>query len=131
MKEEYINKEMKILVVDDFPAMRSLLRGMLQGLGFSNIEEAEDGKIALDKIQSEEFNFIISDWNMPNMMGMELLFAVRAGQTTKALPFLLVTPKTQEDKVREKVNAEATALIVKPFTAETIESKIVQIFSGQ
>ncbi|MDD2943811.1 MAG: response regulator, partial [bacterium] len=102
---DHVPRDMKILVVDDFSTMRRIVKNVLGQLGFSNIDEAEDGKVALDKLQNGSFKFIVSDWNMPNMMGIDLLRAVRADENLKKLPFLMVTAESQKENVIEAVQA--------------------------
>jgi two-component system chemotaxis response regulator CheY len=123
-----VNKGMKILVVDDFATMRRIVKNILQQLGFTNIEEAEDGKQALNRLKDGGIEMVISDWNMPNMMGIDLLRAVRADDALKALPFLMVTAESQKENVVEAVQAGVSNYIVKPFTAETMEQKLELIF---
>ena len=125
---DHVSRDMKILVVDDFSTMRRIVKNILTQLGFSKIEEAEDGRVALAKIESGGIEFVISDWNMPNMMGIDLLKAVRAKDNTKNLPFLMVTAESQKENVIEAVQAGVSNYIVKPFTAETLEQKLGLIF---
>ncbi|MCC6932894.1 MAG: chemotaxis response regulator CheY [Deltaproteobacteria bacterium] len=121
---------MKILVVDDFSTMRRIVKNILHQLGFQNIEEAEDGKIALNRLKQGGVEFVISDWNMPNMMGIDLLRQVRSDEGLKALPFLMVTAESQKENVIEAVQAGVSNYIVKPFTAETLEQKLELIFKA-
>lgn len=116
-------------MVDDFATMRKIVRGCLKQLGFENITEAEDGQIALTKLQSSEFKLIVSDWNMPNMMGIDLLKAVRADEKLKSLPFLMVTAEAQSENVIAAAKAGVSNYIIKPFTADQLESKLEVIFS--
>lgn len=125
---DHVSREMKILVVDDFSTMRRIVRNILTQLGFTKIEEAEDGRAALAKLENGGFDFVISDWNMPNMMGIDLLKEVRARQSLKSLPFLMVTAESQKENVIEAVQAGVSNYIVKPFTAETLELKLTTIF---
>jgi two-component system chemotaxis response regulator CheY len=119
--------KMKILVVDDFSTMRRIVRNLLKQLGYENIEEAEDGQQALTKLKSEKFHFIISDWNMPNMTGIELLKKVRADGDLKNLPFLMVTAESEKEKVIEAIKSGVNNYIVKPFTAEILKEKMDKI----
>lgn len=119
---------MTILIVEDFATMRRTFRNILKGLGYSNILEAEDGKAALVKLKESKVDFIISDWNMPNMTGIELLEAVRADGGTKHIPFLMVTAEALKENVVRAVQAGVSNYIVKPFTAETLGDKIQSIF---
>ncbi len=119
------NYNIKILVVDDFPTMRRIVKNLLNQLGFKNIEEAEDGAQAYSKLQSGEFSLVVSDWNMPNMEGIELLRRVR--QSTEPLcniPFLMVTAEAEKDKVIEAIKSGVDNYIVKPFTLEVLKEKL-------
>lgn len=125
---DHLSRDMKILVVDDFSTMRRIVKNILQQLGFHKIDEAEDGKVALTKLQAQKFDFIVSDWNMPNMMGIDLLRAVRDDPNLKEIPFLMITAESQKDNVIEAVSAGVSNYVVKPFTAETLETKLMMIF---
>ena len=129
-KLDHVPRDMKILVVDDFSTMRRIVKNILQQLGFSNIEEAEDGKVALNRLKGGGVDFIISDWNMPNMMGIDLLRHVRSDDSLKKTPFLMVTAESQKENVIEAVQAGVSNYIVKPFTAETLEQKLELIFKA-
>lgn len=122
------NKEMRILVVDDFSTMRRIIKNILRQLGFSNIVEADDGSTAWETLTKDKIDFIISDWNMPNMPGIELLRKVRSSEEFAALPFLMVTAEAQQENIIEAVQAKVSNYIVKPFTAETLGQKIDKIF---
>jgi len=124
------DQHMKILTVDDFATMRRILRNMLRQLGYTNIVEAEDGAIALSLLQREKVDFVISDWNMPNMNGLDLLKAIRADEHLKPTPFLLVTAEALKEYVVEAVKAGVNNYVVKPFTAETLKEKIDTIFKN-
>jgi len=124
-------KNINILVVDDFSTMRRIIGGVLKKLGFRNIEEAEDGSIALAKLKQSDYQFIISDWNMPNMPGIDLLKAVRADARLKDIPFLMVTAEAKKDEVSAALEAGVTGYVVKPFTPDSLESKISSIFTAQ
>lgn len=121
------DKELKFLVVDDFSTMRRIVRNLLKELGFNNVEEAEDGVDALNKLQAGGYGFVISDWNMPNMDGLELLKTIRADGAMSALPVLMVTAeaKKRTSLLRRK---RASGYVVKPFTAATLEEKLNKIF---
>ncbi|PXX38829.1 chemotaxis protein CheY [Aquitalea sp. FJL05] len=123
-----VDKNIKFLVVDDFSTMRRIVRNLLKELGFTNIDEAEDGQVALHKLKSQNFDFIVSDWNMPNMTGIELLKAVRADQQIKHLPFMMITAEAKRENIVEAAMAGASGYIVKPFTAATLEEKMNKIF---
>ena len=120
----------KFLVVDDFSTMRRIVRNLLKELGYSNVDEAEDGAMALSKLKNETFDFVISDWNMPNMTGIELLRAVRADGQIKHLPFLMITAEAKRENIIEAATAGANGYIVKPFTAATLEEKMGKIFQN-
>jgi two-component system chemotaxis response regulator CheY len=122
------NKEMRILVVDDFSTMRRIIKNILRQLGFNNIIEADDGSTAWETLNKDKIDFIISDWNMPNMPGIELLRKVRSSEEFAALPFLMVTAEAQQENIIEAVQAKVSNYIVKPFTAETLGQKIEKIF---
>lgn len=121
------NPKMKILVVDDFPTMRRIIKNLLKQLGYENIEEAEDGIQAYSKLKNNGFEFIVSDWNMPNMDGFELLKKVRSDPQLKDIPFLMVTAEAEKDKVIEAIKAGVSNYIVKPFTAEILREKMDRI----
>jgi len=114
----------KFLVVDDFATMRRIIRNLLRQLGYNNIEEAEDGIVGLRKLKAQSFDFIICDWNMPNMTGIELLKEVRADEALKDIPFLMVTAEAIKENIIEAVKAGVSNYIVKPFTADVLSSKI-------
>lgn len=120
--------KMKILIVDDFSTMRRIVKNVLKQIGFENIEEAEDGVQAVAKLQGGGYGFIVSDWNMPNMDGMELFQKVRANPVTKEIPFLMVTAEAEKDKVILAIQAGVNNYIVKPFTAEIFKEKMDRIF---
>ena len=122
------DSKMKVLVVDDFSTMRRIVKNILRQLGFENIVEADDGETAVGKLESERIDFVISDWNMPKMSGLELLKWVRSHDEFKDLPFLMVTAEAQKENVLEAVKAKVSNYIVKPFTAETLSEKIEKIF---
>ena len=128
MKPE-INLGMKVLVVDDFATMRKIVRNILKQIGFSNIVEADDGANALEIIKSEKVDFVVTDWNMPNMTGLELLQSIRATDNAKDLPVLMVTAEGLANNVVDAVKAGVDNYVVKPFTAETVQTKIEQIFA--
>jgi two-component system chemotaxis response regulator CheY len=120
---------MKILVVDDFSTMRRIVRNLLKELGFSNVHEAEDGVEALNKLRSENnFDFVVSDWNMPNMTGIELLKVIRADPELKHLPLLMVTAEAKRENIIAAAQAGASGYVVKPFTAATLDEKLKKIF---
>ena len=121
---------MKILVVDDFSTMRRIVRNLLKELGFANAHEAEDGVEALNKLRGEgNYEFVVSDWNMPNMTGIELLRAIRADAALKHLPVLMVTAEAKRENIIEAAQAGASGYVVKPFTAATLDEKLKKIFA--
>jgi len=120
--------DMKILVVDDFSTMRRIVKNVLKQLGFTNVVEAENGNQALAVLQKGDVNFVISDWNMPQMDGFELLSAVRSTDNMKDMPFLMVTAEAEKDKIVQAVKAGVSNYIVKPFTPETMKEKLDKIF---
>ena len=122
------DKNMKFLIVDDFSTMRRIIRNLLKELEFTNADEAEDGVAALAKLRGGNFNFVVSDWNMPNMTGLELLKAIRADPTLKHLPVLMVTAEAKKENIIEAAQAGASGYVVKPFTAAVLEEKLNKIF---
>jgi two-component system chemotaxis response regulator CheY len=125
-----IDLSMKILVVDDFATMRRIVKGVLKQLGFMNIIEAEDGINALKELKKENVGLILSDWNMPNMTGLDLLRAVREDANLKTIPFLMITAEGQKENVVEAVKAGVNNYIVKPFTPETFNEKLKKVFGA-
>jgi len=121
---------MKFLVVDDFSTMRRIVRNLLKELGFSNVHEAEDGVDALSKLRGGDFEFVVSDWNMPNMTGIDLLKAIRADESLKHLPVLMVTAEAKKENIIEAAKAGASGYVVKPFTAATLDEKLKKIFAA-
>lgn len=124
-----VDKRIPILVVDDFSTMRRIVKTALRQLGFENVTEAEDGVAALQRLKAAPFELIISDWNMPNMMGIDLLKAVRADENFKKIPFVMVTAEAQQENVIEAAKAGVTNYIVKPFTTEALQQKLEAVFS--
>ncbi len=122
------DKNMRVLVVDDFSTMRRIIKNILRQLGFNNIVEADDGTTAWDALNRDKIDFVISDWNMPKMAGIDLLRKVRASEEFGKLPFLMVTAEAQQENIIEAVQAKVSNYIVKPFTAETLGAKIDKIF---
>jgi len=119
---------MKILVVDDMSTMRRIVKNIMKQLGFANVEEAENGVDALSKLRAESFGFVISDWNMPVMTGIDLLRAIRADDKLKTIPVLMVTAEAQKENLIEAIQAGVSNYIVKPFTAEVLQEKLIKIF---
>jgi two-component system chemotaxis response regulator CheY len=122
------DKNLKFLVVDEFSTMRRIIRNLLKELGFTNVDEAEDGVSALNKLQSGRFEFVVTDWNMPNMTGLELLKNIRQDPLIKDLPVLLVTAEAKRENIVAAAQSGANGYIVKPFTATTLEEKLNRIF---
>ncbi|MGE4293497.1 MAG: chemotaxis response regulator CheY [Desulfovibrio sp.] len=124
------NPKMRILVVDDFSTMRRIIKNILRQLGYDNVVEADDGTTAWEVLNKDNVDFIISDWNMPKMTGIELLRKVRASEEYASVPFLMVTAEAQQENIIEAVQARVNNYIVKPFTPETLGQKIDRIFGG-
>ncbi|MDX9873357.1 MAG: chemotaxis response regulator CheY [Spongiibacteraceae bacterium] len=123
-----MDKNMKILIVDDFSTMRRIIKNLLRDLGFTNTAEADDGHTALPMLQNGNFDFLITDWNMPTMTGIDLLRAVRADAKLKSLPVLMVTAEAKRDQIIEAAQAGVNGYVVKPFTAAVLKEKIDKIF---
>lgn len=123
-----LDTKAKILVVDDFSTLRRIIKNILKQLGYMNIEEAEDGVQAYNKLKNGGFDFLITDWNMPNMTGLELLEKVRATDVTKELPVLMVTAEAEKENIIAAVQAGVSNYIVKPFTADVLKEKMEKIF---
>ena len=121
------DQSMRILVVDDFSTMRRIVRNLLKDIGYSNTDEADDGARALQKLKTERFDFVLSDWNMPNMTGIDLLRAIRADESIKHLPVLMITAEARKENIIEAAEAGASGYIVKPFTAATLDEKLKKI----
>ena len=124
------DSKLKFLVVDDFSTMRRIVRNLLKELGFPNSDEAEDGASALQKLKREKFDFVVSDWNMPNMTGIDLLKAIRGDTALKHLPVLLVTAEAKRENIIEAANAGANGFVVKPFTSAVLEEKLNKVFKS-
>ena len=123
-----MNKDMKILIVDDFSTMRRIIKNLLRDLGFTNTHEADDGATGLPLLKSGDFDFLITDWNMPGMTGIDLLKAVRADDKIKSLPVLLVTAEAKREQIVLAAEAGVNGYVVKPFTAQVLQEKIEKIF---
>ncbi|MDR0933941.1 MAG: chemotaxis response regulator CheY [Burkholderiaceae bacterium] len=119
--------KMKFLVVDDFSTMRRIVRNLLKELGYTNVEEAEDGVQALAKLRSDKFDFVVSDWNMPNMDGLAMLREIRHDAALSKLPVLMVTAEAKKENIIEAAKAGASGYVVKPFTAATLDEKLGKI----
>jgi|SRR5688572_12465050 len=125
-----IDKSMKVLVVDDFSTMRRIIRNLLREIGFTNTVEADDGSTALPILKQGGIDFVITDWNMPGMPGIELLQAVRSDEKLKHIPVLMVTAEAKREQIIQAAQAGINGYIVKPFTAQTLQQKIEKIFAN-
>ncbi len=123
-----LNTNLKVLVVDDFPTMRRIIKNLLKQLGFQQITEAEDGAHALSLIREKPVDFVVTDWNMPRLTGIELLKTLRADPKYKSLPVLMITAEAEKDCIIQAIKAGVNNYIVKPFTAETLKEKLEKIF---
>ena len=123
-----MDKDMKILIVDDFSTMRRIIKNLLRDLGFNNTAEADDGKTGLPMLQGGSYDFLVTDWNMPGMTGIDLLKAVRLDESLKDIPVLMVTAESKREQIVEAAQAGVNGYIVKPFTAVTLKEKIDKIF---
>jgi len=123
-----LDKKMKILVVDDFSTMRRIVKNLLRDLGFNNCQEADDGSTALPMLKTGSFDFVVTDWNMPGMQGIDLLRAIRADEKLAHIPVLLVTAEAKKEQIIAAAQAGVNGYIVKPFTAATLKEKIEKIF---
>ena len=123
-----MDKNMKILIVDDFSTMRRIIKNLLRDLGFTNTQEADDGTTALPMLRNGDFDFLVTDWNMPGMTGIDLLKQVRADPKLAALPVLMVTAEAKRDQIIEAAQAGVNGYVVKPFTAQVLKEKIDKIF---
>jgi len=120
---------MKILVVDDFSTMRRIVKNLLKELGFTNLDEADDGQTAWPKLQTGNYDFLVTDWNMPGMTGIELLKHVRANPATANMPVLMVTAESKREQIIEAAQAGVNGYIIKPFTAGTLKEKLDKVFA--
>ena len=128
MAEVALDKNMKILIVDDFSTMRRIIKNLLRDLGFTNTQEADDGATALPMLKNGDFDFLVTDWNMPGMTGIDLLKEVRADQRLSILPVLMVTAEAKRDQIIAAAQAGVNGYVVKPFTAQALKEKIDKIF---
>lgn len=126
--EVELDKNMKILIVDDFSTMRRIVKNLLRDLGFSNTQEADDGTTALPMLQNGNFDFLVTDWNMPGMSGLDLLKKVRADARLKDMPVLMVTAEAKREQIVAAAQAGVNGYVVKPFTAAVLKEKIEKIF---
>ncbi len=123
-----MDKEMKILIVDDFSTMRRIIKNLLRDLGFNNTAEADDGQTALPMLKSGKFDFLVTDWNMPGMDGLTLLKTVRSDEELSNMPVLMVTAEAKREQIVIAAEAGVNGYVVKPFTAATLKEKIEKIF---
>lgn len=119
--------QLKFLVVDDFSTMRRIVRGLLKEMGHDNVDEAEDGAVGLEMLKTRHYDFVVSDINMPNMNGFDLLKAVKADDSLKHLPVLMVTAEARKEDIVMAAQSGAAGYIVKPFTKATLEEKVIKI----
>lgn len=126
--EGALDKNMKVLVVDDFSTMRRIIKNLLRDLGFTNISEADDGSTALPMLKDGDFDFVVTDWNMPGMQGIDLLKAIRADAKLSHIPVLMVTAEAKKEQIVMAAQAGVNGYIVKPFTAATLNTKLDKIF---
>jgi two-component system chemotaxis response regulator CheY len=126
-----VSKDMKFLVVDDYSTMRRIVKNLLHDLGYANVAEADDGKTALPLLENGSFDFLITDWNMPGMPGLDLLKAVRANDRLKKLPVLMLTAEAKREQIVEAAQAGVSGYVIKPFTAVTLKEKIDKILGAQ
>jgi two-component system chemotaxis response regulator CheY len=122
-----VSKDLKFLVVDDFSTMRRIIKNLLNDLGYPNVEEADDGKTALPMLQTGNFDFLITDWNMPGMPGLDLIKAVRSDGKLSKMPVLMLTAEAKREQIIEAAQAGVNGYVIKPFTAETLKEKLDKI----
>jgi len=123
-----LDKNMKILVVDDFSTMRRIIKNLLRDLGFTNVQEADDGSTALPMLKDGDFDFVVTDWNMPGMQGIDLLREIRKDDNLKHMPVMMVTAEAKKEQIVAAAQAGVNGYIVKPFTAATLKGKLDKIF---
>jgi len=122
---------MKFLVVDDYSTMRRIVKNLLHDLGYANVTEADDGNTALPLLQNGSFDFLITDWNMPGMAGLELLKTVRGTEKLRKLPVLMLTAEAKREQIVEAAQAGVSGYVIKPFTAQTLKEKIDKILESR
>jgi two-component system chemotaxis response regulator CheY len=125
-----VSKDLKFLVVDDFSTMRRIVKNLLHDLGYPNVTEADDGKTALPMLQGGGFDFLISDWNMPGMSGLDLIKAVRSDAKLAKMPVLMLTAEAKREQIIEAAQAGVNGYVIKPFTAETLKEKLDKILGA-
>lgn len=126
-----MSKDMKFLVVDDFSTMRRIIKNLLIDLGYANVSEADDGATALPMLQAGNFDFLVTDWNMPGMPGLDLLKAVRADARLAKMPVLMLTAEAKREQIIEAAQAGVNGYVIKPFTAVTLKEKIDKILEAR
>jgi two-component system, chemotaxis family, chemotaxis protein CheY len=126
-----VSKDMKFLVVDDYSTMRRIIKNLLHDLGYANVTEADDGNTALPLLQAGNFDFLITDWNMPGMAGLDLLKAVRSNDKLKKMPVLMLTAEAKREQIVEAAQAGVSGYVIKPFTAQTLKEKIDKILESR
>jgi two-component system chemotaxis response regulator CheY len=126
-----MSSELRFLVVDDFSTMRRIVKNLLQELGYANVQEADDGSTALPMLKSGNFDFVITDWNMPQLPGLELLKAVRADPNLTHLPVLMVTAEAKREQIVEAAQAGVSGYVIKPFTAQILGEKLAKILQAR
>ena len=126
-----MSSQLRFLVVDDFSTMRRIVKNLLQELGYANVQEADDGSTALPMLKSGNFDFVITDWNMPQLPGLELLKAVRADPNLTHLPVLMVTAEAKREQIVEAAQAGVSGYVIKPFTAQTLGEKLAKILQAR
>ena len=126
-----MDKDLRFLIVDDYSTMRRIVKSLLHDLGYPNVTEADDGNTALPLLKTGNFDFLITDWNMPGMPGLDLLKAVRADEQLKGMPVLMLTAEAKREQIVEAVQAGVNGYVIKPFTAATLKEKIEKILAAQ
>jgi len=126
-----MSNQLRFLVVDDFSTMRRIVKNLLQELGYAHVQEADDGSTALPMLKTGNFDFVITDWNMPQLPGLELLKAVRADPQLKHLPVLMVTAEAKREQIVEAAQAGVNGYVIKPFTAQTLSEKLAKILQSR
>jgi two-component system chemotaxis response regulator CheY len=126
-----MSSQLRFLVVDDFSTMRRIVKNLLQELGYANVQEADDGSTALPMLKSGNFDFVITDWNMPQLPGLELLKAVRADPNLAHLPVLMVTAEAKREQIVEAAQAGVSGYVIKPFTAQILGEKLAKILQAR
>lgn len=126
-----MSKDLRFLVVDDYSTMRRIVKNLLHDLGYPNVAEADDGKTALPMLHTGGYDFVVTDWNMPGMPGLDLLKAIRADDKLKAMPVLMVTAEAKREQIVEAAQAGVSGYVIKPFTSETLKAKLDKILEAR